>query len=108
MEISGQLHTPANLPPGRNPGTHEKGGCVGRRGGVDNCKGREILNVVGNRTRTVQPVARSLRYLATCHKCYGLQNWCVTVSYLTMLAPVQITHRRTTGRRETNELGRKW
>ena len=54
---------------------------LGRRAGMDNCKGREVLNVAGHRTRTVQPVARSLRNLATCHVCYGPQNWSVTVPY---------------------------
>jgi hypothetical protein len=78
---AGQLHAAANSPPRRILGTHGIGGYVGRRAGVDSCKGRKVLNIVGNRTQTVQPVARSLRYLVSCHMCYGLQIRCVTVAY---------------------------
>jgi hypothetical protein len=34
--LDGQLHTPANSPPGRKkPGSHGIGGCVGRRAGME-------------------------------------------------------------------------
>jgi hypothetical protein len=36
MEMNGQLHTPAALPPGeRDPGTHCLEGSVGYRAGMD-------------------------------------------------------------------------
>jgi hypothetical protein len=34
MEVSGQLHAPVALPPGKNQGTHWIGGWVGPRAGV--------------------------------------------------------------------------
>jgi hypothetical protein len=38
MEVSGQLHPPAALP----PGTHWIGGCVGARAGLDAVQKRNI------------------------------------------------------------------
>jgi len=35
MEVSGQLHALAALPPGESPGTHYIGGWVGPRAGLD-------------------------------------------------------------------------
>jgi hypothetical protein len=35
MTVGGQLHAPAALPPGKRPGTHGIGGCVGPRAGLD-------------------------------------------------------------------------
>jgi hypothetical protein len=35
MEVSGQLHAAAALPPVKNPGTHWIGGWVGPRAGLD-------------------------------------------------------------------------
>ena len=35
MEVNGQLHAPAALPPRKNHGTHAVGGCVDPRAGVD-------------------------------------------------------------------------
>jgi hypothetical protein len=35
MEVSGQLHAPAALPPERDPGTHWIGGWVGPRAVLD-------------------------------------------------------------------------
>jgi hypothetical protein len=35
MEVGGRLHAPAALPPGKNPGTHQIGGWVGPRAGLD-------------------------------------------------------------------------
>ena len=37
MEVGGQRHTPAALPPGKRPGTHRTGGWVGHRAGLDEC-----------------------------------------------------------------------
>jgi hypothetical protein len=37
MEVGGQLHAPAALPPGKRPGTHCTGGWVGPRAGLDGC-----------------------------------------------------------------------
>jgi hypothetical protein len=34
-EVSGQLHAPAALPPGKSPGTHFIGGWVDPRAGLD-------------------------------------------------------------------------
>jgi len=33
--VGGQRYAPAALPPGKRPGTHSKGGWVGRRVGLD-------------------------------------------------------------------------
>jgi hypothetical protein len=38
MEVSGQIYTPAALPPGERPGTHYIGGWVGPRAGLDGCE----------------------------------------------------------------------
>ena len=46
--MGGQHHAPADLPPGKRPGTHCIGGWVGPRDGLDGC---------GFDPRTVQPVA---------------------------------------------------
>jgi len=35
MEVSGEIHTPAALLPGKEPGTHWIGGWVGPRVGLD-------------------------------------------------------------------------
>jgi hypothetical protein len=35
MEVSGQLHAPAALPPGKNLVTHWIGSCVGPSAGMD-------------------------------------------------------------------------
>jgi hypothetical protein len=61
MEVSGQLHAPAALHPGR--GTPVSSGCgdwVGPRDGLDWMlwSRDNVLASTGNRTRTVQPVAR--------------------------------------------------
>jgi len=34
MEVSGQLHVPTALLPGKDPGTHRTGGCLGLRAGL--------------------------------------------------------------------------
>ena len=38
MEVGGQLHAPAALPPGKRLGTHCTGGWVGPRTGLDGCE----------------------------------------------------------------------
>ena len=35
MEVSGEVHAPASLPSGENPGSHGIGGWVGPRAGLD-------------------------------------------------------------------------
>ena len=42
MEVSGQLHAPAGLPPGKNPGTDSVGSRVSRGTGVDILEKRKI------------------------------------------------------------------
>jgi hypothetical protein len=55
MEVSGQLHAPACLPPGKiDPGAHWTGGWVGPRAGLDEEKN---LVTAGNQTPAVQPIA---------------------------------------------------
>jgi hypothetical protein len=45
MEVSGQLHAPAALPPGKeSPGIHWIGGWVGPRAGLDATEKREALH----------------------------------------------------------------
>jgi hypothetical protein len=59
MEVSGQLHAPATLPPGKEPlGTHWIGRWEGLRADQDVREKRKSVASVGNRTPTVQPVAR--------------------------------------------------
>ena len=42
MEVSGQLHAPAGLSPGKNPGTDSVGSGVRHRAGVDILEKRKI------------------------------------------------------------------
>jgi hypothetical protein len=37
MWVGGQRHSRAALPPGKRPGTHYVGCCVGPRAGLDGC-----------------------------------------------------------------------
>jgi hypothetical protein len=37
MEVAGQRHAPAALPPGKGFGTYGTGGWVGPRAGIDGC-----------------------------------------------------------------------
>jgi hypothetical protein len=57
MEMSGQLHAPTALPPGKAPGTHWIGGWVGSRADLDAMQKRKNLAPGGNGTPTVEPVA---------------------------------------------------
>jgi hypothetical protein len=59
MEVSGQLHAPASLPPGKD--THWIGGWVGPRAVLDTVVKRKIPNPrqeSNPRTPIVQPVAQ--------------------------------------------------
>jgi hypothetical protein len=53
MDVSGQLHTPAALPPGKEPDTHRIGGWVGPRAILDAVVKRKIPSPTGN--QTVEP-----------------------------------------------------
>jgi hypothetical protein len=55
MEVDGQRHASAALPPGKNR-YHRIGGWVGPRAGLDGCG--KSLPQPGFDPRTVQPVAR--------------------------------------------------
>jgi hypothetical protein len=55
MEVGGQRHAPAALPPGKRPCTHCKGEWVGPRTGVDGFG--KFRRPPGFDLRTVQPVA---------------------------------------------------
>jgi hypothetical protein len=67
MEVGGQLHAPAALPPGvRTPGTHYTGGWMGSRAGLDAVAKRKvpIPAPAGKWTPVVQPIAQSLYWLS--------------------------------------------
>jgi len=52
MKVGGQDHAPAAMPPGKRPGTHCIGGCVGPRAGLDAYEKSHP-----HPPRSVQPVA---------------------------------------------------
>jgi hypothetical protein len=60
MEVSGQFHTLASLPPGYDLCTHWLGGWVGPRIGLD----AVLCSLAGSRTPAVQPGA--CRYTDFC------------------------------------------
>jgi hypothetical protein len=60
-EVKGQLHAPAPLTPGKNPGTHCTRGWVGPRAGLDGCRKSQTK---GNHPRTVQSVSGRYANLA--------------------------------------------
>jgi hypothetical protein len=61
MEVSGQFHAPAALPPEKNPGTNLKRGCVGPRIGLEVSREAELLlSIPGFEARIVHPVVQSL------------------------------------------------
>jgi hypothetical protein len=70
MKVSGQLHAPAALPPGKQPpGTHWIGGWVGPRACLDDLDKRKFLTLPGLELRPFSRPARSqslyrLRYIA--------------------------------------------
>jgi hypothetical protein len=58
--VSGQLHAPAALPPGKRPGTHFIGGWVDPRAGLDDMEKWKFFNLPGldlPPLLVVQPVA---------------------------------------------------
>jgi hypothetical protein len=57
--MSGQLHAPAALIPGKNPRTHWIGGWVGPRDGLDDVEKRKFLTLLGLELRPVGSPARS-------------------------------------------------
>jgi hypothetical protein len=59
MHMDGELHVPASLPPGENPGTPEEG-LVGPKVGLDVSEKRNIFVPAGIRT-----LNRQARRLAT-------------------------------------------
>jgi hypothetical protein len=81
MEDSGQLHAPAALPWGKNPGTFRVGGRVGPKIGLV-VAAKEISALAGNRTPPT--VVGNLRL--TPEYDVGLQNRC-TCSVADKLPP---------------------
>jgi hypothetical protein len=60
LEVSGQLHAPAGLPPGeRAAGTHWIGGWVDPRAGLDDEQKRKFLTLQGLELRPLGRLARS-------------------------------------------------
>jgi hypothetical protein len=57
--VSGQLHGPATLPPGKGPGTHWIGGRVDPRAGLDDVEKRKFLTLPGLELRLLVRPARS-------------------------------------------------
>jgi hypothetical protein len=58
--VSGQLHAPAALPPGKSPGTHFIGGWVDPRAGLDDMEKWKYFTLSGlelSLSVVVQPVA---------------------------------------------------
>ena len=56
--MSGELQAPAALSPGKDPGTHCTGGCVGPRAGLDGLEKRNSL--FSTEIRTPEVTAHSL------------------------------------------------
>jgi len=55
MEVGGQRHAPAALPPGKRPGTHCIGGWVGPRAGLEECgKSRPNRDSISRPSSSVQ------------------------------------------------------
>jgi hypothetical protein len=58
--VSGQLHAPAALPPGKSPGTHFMGGWVDPRAGLDDMEKWKFFTLPGRKLALpliVQPIA---------------------------------------------------
>jgi hypothetical protein len=47
LEVSGQLHAPAALPPGKSPGTHFIGGWVDPTAGLDDMEKWKLFTLPG-------------------------------------------------------------
>jgi len=98
MEVSGQLHAPAPLPPGKNSGTHWTGSRLAPRDGLDVLeKGRNSYCVSRFEHRNNKAVTWSLRRLrkhgspsrAVCMGCTFLMTTrlnCGTVRNLVLLS----------------------
>jgi hypothetical protein len=57
MEVSGQLHAPATLPPGNEPpGTHWIEGWVGPTADMDAVENRKILHLGKDRVENVSSI----------------------------------------------------
>jgi hypothetical protein len=89
--VSGQLHSPAALPPGEKaPGTHWIGGCVNPRAGLDDVGKRKFLTLPGLELRPFGRPAHSQslyrllqRYSYVPMKSLvGQEAWCVWTSFL--------------------------
>jgi hypothetical protein len=59
MEVSGQLHAPAALPPGKSSGTHFIGGWVDPRASLEDLEKRKFFTLPGIELRTIGRPARS-------------------------------------------------
>jgi hypothetical protein len=58
--VSGQLHAPAALPPGKiTPGIHRTGGWVGPKAGLDEVEERKFLKLPVLELRPLGRLARS-------------------------------------------------
>jgi hypothetical protein len=57
--VSGQLHAPAALPPGKRPGTHFIGGWVDPRAGLDDMEKWKFLAYWDSNSRPPDRPARS-------------------------------------------------
>jgi hypothetical protein len=61
--VSGHLHAPATLPPGKSPGTHWIGDWVGPRTGLDDVENRKFLTLPGLELRPLcRPARRQSLY----------------------------------------------
>jgi hypothetical protein len=68
MEVSGQLHTPATLPPGeRAPSTHWIGGWVDPRASLDDVENRKFLTLPGLELQSL-----SCPLVASCYTNYTI------------------------------------
>jgi hypothetical protein len=67
--VSGQLHAPAALPPGKEPpGTHWIGGWMAPRAGLENLEKRTFFNLVRLELRPLsRPAYNQSLYLVTGH-----------------------------------------
>jgi hypothetical protein len=72
LEVSGQLHDPAALPPAKSSDTHWIGGWVSSRAGLDDVEKKKFLTPLALELRLLGRPARSqslyrLRYLGYLH-----------------------------------------
>ena len=68
MELGGQRHAPASLPPGKKTGNHCIGGWVGPMAGLDGCEKSRPPPPPGFDPRSVQPLtSRYTDYVNLAH-----------------------------------------